>query len=147
MEFCYLQIALNLVGFSNSDHNQVWFYVNLLLKGFTICRPIALIHPPITCHFAWRKQEKCEFYLLDYPWEGVGSVKTFWLSVCYLFARMIVMLNLGDECMCMLKLYLLIGLFYTITIQFIQTPLHPRHLAKCQREYEDKIVPIPHCDW
>lgn len=145
MGFCYLQIALSLVGFSNSDHNQIWFYVNLLLKGFTLCRPIALIHPLLTCHFAWREQKKCKFYLLDCPWEEVVSVKTFLLNVCYSFARMIVMLNLGDECICMLKLYLIIRLFYTMTIQLIQIPLHPRHLAKCQNI--KMIIPIPHCDW
>jgi hypothetical protein len=40
MEFCFLQIALRLVGFSNSDSNEIWLYVNSLLKGSGRCSPV-----------------------------------------------------------------------------------------------------------
>ena len=47
----------------------------------------------------------------------MGPVKTYLLSVCYLFARMIAVLSLEDVCICMLKLNLVLRLlFYTIIL-------------------------------
>lgn len=45
MEFCFLQIALRLVGFSNSDSNEIWLHVNSLLKGLGRCSPVDIYSP------------------------------------------------------------------------------------------------------
>lgn len=50
--FCFLQIALRLVGFSDSDSNEIWLHVNSLLKGLGWCSPIDIYSrpPPTTLH-------------------------------------------------------------------------------------------------
>lgn len=118
MEFCYLQIALSLVGFSNSDHNYIWLYVNLLLKGFTMCRPIAIYLPTHYMSLCLVRTGKKWILLIRLPMGRSRSSENIF-AVCYLCAWMTVMLNLGDVCICMLKLNLVIRLFYTMTIQFI----------------------------
>lgn len=49
--FCFLQIALRLVGFSDSDSNEIWLHVNSLLKGLGWCSPIDIYSRPPPPHY------------------------------------------------------------------------------------------------